>query len=455
MNLDRTIKPVPDSTIDFSLPRIEEFTLNSGMKVSYVHKTNLPIVQMYFSINSGSIYDPADKSGLAYLTSLLIDEGAGGYSTMELDREIEKLGSIINISADQDSLYLSLTCIEEHFTKTLNLGSLILTDPHFDESEFDREKMRHTTKIVQSLDDPSYVASTCFTGSLLKGTQYAHTTLGRKSTVENIANEDVRSFHNKYIVPNNTHLVVVGSISRDKLADELNNNFSDWQPAELETIEDTVGRKLSDKKILFIRKDDAPQSEIRIGHLAGLRNSPDFYAAAVMNSILGGQFSSRINSNLREDKGFTYGANSFFSYYRSAGKFTVSTAVNSENTIETVNEIMKELNGIRAEITEEELEFAKSYMIKRYPANFETFGQIAKNISLIDLYKLPGDYFNTYIQNVNSLSLQNVSDAATGNIFPEQCTILILGNEKLLEGNLEGLSGDISIIDAEGNPAEE
>ena len=248
MILDRKIKPTAGSQINFSLPQIEEFTMENGMKVTFVHKANLPIVQMYFSINSGSIYDPKNKSGLAYLTSLLVDEGAGGLNTMDLDKEMEKLGSILNISTDHDSVFLSLTCIEEHFPRTLELGSKILTDPHFNQADFEREKNRHTTKIVQSLDDPSFVASTCFSKTLFKNSQYSRTTLGTQETVENITNEDVRNFYNKFFVPNNINLIVVGSISRQKLSDELIKNFSDWKLKKLELIENNFSKIPSEKK---------------------------------------------------------------------------------------------------------------------------------------------------------------------------------------------------------------
>jgi zinc protease len=420
--------------------------------VIFVQKVNLPIVQMYFTINSGSIYDPINKSGLAYLTSLLIDEGAGGLNTMELDKEIEKMGSILSISVDHDSMVVSLSCIEEHFSRTLELGSKILTNPHFDQAEFDREKNRHTTKIVQSLDDPSFVASTCFSKTLFKDSHYSNTTLGTQATVENISNKDVRSFYNNLIVPNNINLIVVGSISKQKLSEELNRNFSEWNSKIVNHSANDISNSPSARKVVFIRKDDAPQSEIRIGHLTKKRNSPDYYATTVMNSILGGQFSSRINSNLREDKGYTYGAHSYFSYNKSSGMFIVSTSVKSENTMDAVNEIFLELHGIRKEIKVEELEFAKSYLINRYPANFETYGQIAKNISLINHFDLPKDYFNTYIQRMKDLSLIDVSEAALNNVIPEQLTILILGSEKLLDENLKKLGDEFIIMDSEGNP---
>lgn len=451
MILDRKIKPAPGSQINFSLPQIEEFTVENGMKVTFVHKANLPIVQMYFSINSGSIYDPENKSGVAYLTSLLLDEGAGGLNTMELDKEIEKLGSILSISTDQDSTFISLTCIEEHFSRTLELGSMILNDPHFDQADFEREKNRHATKIVQSLDDPSYVASNCFSKVLFKNSHYSNTTLGTQSTVENISNEDVRNFYNKLILPNNINLIVVGSISKQKLSDELNKNFSGWKSKKLNHLENNISNSTSAKRVVFIRKDDAPQSELRIGHLAKKRNSPDYYATTIMNTILGGQFSSRINSNLREDKGYTYGAHSYFSHNKSSGMFTVSTSVNSENTVDAVNEILNEINGMRKEIYKEELEFAKSYLIKHYPANFETYGQIAKNISLINHFDLQKDYFNTYIPIMKELNLKSVSDSAVNNIAPNQLTILILGSEKLLKENLGELGDEFIQMDSEGN----
>ncbi|MCB0747272.1 MAG: insulinase family protein, partial [Ignavibacteriae bacterium] len=214
----------------------------------------------------------------------------------------------------------------------------------------------------------------------------------------------------------------------------LNNYFKDWQVKESKNF--TVSITKTKKKIILIDKPTAAQSELRIGHFSTGRNSKDFYAKTILNSILGGQFSSRINLNLREDKGFTYGAHSNFNYNAAGGSFVVSTSIKTENTAEAIKEILFELDNIKDSVTQEELDFAKSYLIRRYPSLFETYTQMASNISLLPIFNLPVNYFENYITEINKVTIDEVANAAKHNINFEELITVIVGNKKLVKEQL-------------------
>ena len=432
MTINRTKKPAEKGQIDFSLPEIKRFELKNGLETIFVEKNNLPIIQLLLFVNDGSKSDPENKKGLAFLTSLLIDEGAGNLDALALDNEIELLGSILRCSTNQDSSTVSILTLSENFDKSLELFSLVITKPLFNEDDFNREKKKQLTKIIQLQDDPEYIANSAFRKILFKNTPYQSPVIGYYDDVEKIILDDVKDFYRKTFTVKNSTLIVVGNITQAELQKKLNDKLGNWKNESEYEIELPEIKK-PERATYFVHKEGSAQSELRIGTISTGRKSPDFYSKTLMNSILGGQFSSRINLNLREDKGFTYGAHSSFNFNQKAGSFVVSTGVESEHTAESVNEIFKEFNGIKRKILPEELEFSKSYLIKRYPSMFETYSQVAGNLSMLPLYDLPDNYFNTYIDKLKFVSLKEVLDAAKSTLTEENIVTVIVGDEKIVE----------------------
>lgn len=439
MLIDRTTKPKEKGKIDFHLPTIKRFTLSNGLKIIFVEKNNLPIVQFSFISQVGSKNDPADKKGLAYLTSLLIDEGAGEFDALQLDDKIESLGSILKCSADQDSFSISILSLKENLEESLNILSLIVSQPRFEEADFIREKQKLLTKILQLRDNPEYIASSAFRKILYKDSPYASPTIGYYKDVENIKTEAIKEFYNENITIDTSTLLVVGKIKIDDLKNLIEKYFSNWKTKEHKKIK--FNRIPPTKtNYYFVHKDGAAQTQLRIGMISKGRKSKDFYARTIMNSILGGQFSSRINLNLREDKGFTYGASSSYQYNKHGGSFIVSTGVQSVHTRESISEILKELGKIRENISPEEVNFAKSYLIKRYPALFETYSQVASNLMLMTIHDLPDNYFDTYIVNLDKITIDEILSTAKENVLLDQMVILAVGDKKVVLPQLEKLS---------------
>ncbi len=452
MHLNRTDKPLPKDEISFSLPEIEKFNLENGLQVLSIQKNKLPIVRLNLIVNAGSKFDPENKKGLSNLFAMTIDEGAGEYSSLELNEEFNFLGTNFGVSANQDRVHLSLQSLTENFDRSLELFSLIVNQPHFSGEDFLRQQRKILTHLLQLKDDPEEIADTVFSYKVFdKDNLYAFPINGYESDVKNISAADIKNHYENYFTPVNSTLVVVSNLKKDELTEKLNNRLRGWNTNAV-TSELNFNSFQNKRQIFLVDKKNSVQSEIRIGHLSSPRTQEEFFNKLVLNTILGGPFTSRINLNLREKKGYTYGASSNFGYYENAGFFYVSTSVGIENTSNAVKEILFELENIKAGVTAEELEFARSFLIRKFPSNFETYSQLASSLTSIAAFGLPDNYFNTYIDNVKKVSIEDVNSAAVQNIFPEELIIVIVGDKETLLPQLQKeLKEEIFLTDYSGN----
>jgi len=429
----RTEKPVPSEELDFVIPQIQRFELENGLAVYFVERHNLPILRINIVSESGIKFDSNDKKGLANLFSMMIDEGAGEYSALELSDEFELLGSNFDIKCNSDCIYFSLRTLKENFERSLNLISSIISDPHLYKEDYEREQRKVLTRILQLKDDPDEIANMAFDYLLFgKENRYAYPILGYEETVRNISSGDIRLFYENYFMPNNSALIAVGNTNRQELEEKLNNSFRSWKAKSINEIPEPMPNDQTARKIYIVNRKNSVQSEIRIGHVSSKRNIYDFFPKMILNMILGGQFSSRINLNLREKKGYTYGASSNFYYYKGSGYFVVSTSVAQESTSNAVKEIVNELHSIRKGITPEELKFAKSSVIRKFPSNFETNSQIASGLTRMFIHQLPENHFQTYLEKIRRVSLEQVNQASLKNIFPDQMITVLVGDKSKL-----------------------
>jgi len=435
---DRSINPTPGKSFTFKIPDIQRLKLANGLDINFVQKEKLPIIYAEIVVFSGSRLDPVEKKGLSYLTSLLIDEGTGEYNSLQLNEEFQKLGTILSINSNHDTIILSILSLTEHFSRSLELLSKIILHPRFDERDFNREKKKVLDRILQLKDESSFIASSIFEKKVFDDTCYAFSEIGYEYTVPLITNDDIKNFYQKTITASNSKAIVIGNINEQEVVEVFNNYFNKWNTSS-DNKKLFVRPKRNKTECYFIHKGDSNQTEIRIGHIANKRNSADYYATRIMNTILGGQFSSRINHILREVKGFTYGANSSFHYYKESGLFEVSTAVNIENTGEAITDILNELKNIREYISVKEIEFAKSYLIKQFPSRFETYIQIAKNFESLIIHSLPDDDFKNYTKNIECVDVEEVQSSAINNILPDELVIIAVGDKEKIYGQLKEL----------------
>jgi zinc protease len=295
-------------------------------------------------------------------------------------------------------------------------------------------------RILQLKDEPSFIASSVFDKRVFGDTYYASPEIGYENSVMEISNNDIKLFYRDNITAANTKFIVVGNLTETEAVDQFNKYLGGWNTTLNSSLAFEMPKRDS-TNFYFVHKENSAQSEIRVGHIAKKRNAEDHIQTKIMNTILGGQFSSRINLNLREDKGFTYGAGSSYQYYQDAGSFEVSTAVDIENTGAAIFEIIKELKGIRENISPEEIELAKSYLIKQFPSRFETYSQVAKNIEQLVIHNLPINELKNYTEKIENAAREEICSSALENVFPDELVVVAVGNRSKISSQLQNLTG--------------
>jgi len=450
MQIDRSKRPTSSQEIKFITPNIHNFDLNNSLKIFFSEKKDLPIVRINFIVNNGSRFDPDDKKGLCNLLAMCIDEGAGEFDALQLADEFELLGAQFYVSCDTDVSMVSLQVLNENFNPALKLLSNVITQPHFNVHDFELQKNKVLVRLNQSKAEPDYIADVSFEYFLFgNDSSYAFPVMGVEHTVQNIDANSIKNVYENNFAPLNSTMVVVGDIDKDLLLKELESVLGKWD-SKTKINSSVTDFHRTKRKVFIINKPGAVQTEIRTGHSSSKRNEKDFFQKQVVNMILGGQFSSRLNLSLREKNGYTYGVHSRFSYFKEAGYFAVSTSVDLNNTANALNEIYKEIEKIRNGITNDELSFTKSSLTKRYPSNFETYRQIAANISSKVIHNLPDDYFETYINKINSLRLDDVNKIANNSIYPDELITVLVGDSKSIFSQLsENEFGEITTLEFE------
>ncbi len=311
----------------------------------------------------------------------------------------------------------------------------------------------------QRRDNANAIASVVYPALLYGRTHpYGHPPLGDVKSVEATKTDDVRKFYETFYRPNNAALIVVGDVRPDTLLPQLERAFGNWKKGEVPAIDVTaqpVERKQA--TIYLVDRPGAAQSVLSIGHVGVPRATPDYFPLLVLNRLLGGQFVSRVNLNLRENKGYTYGARTGFDYRRGAGPFAASADVQTAVTKESIAEFLKELRGVRGDmpVTATELEYARQSIIRGFPGGFETPAQIAGRLEDVVLYNLPDDYFNNYVASVRAVKIDDVTRAANRYLDPSRLAILVVGDRRVIEPALRSLAevgSTLVVVDAEGNP---
>jgi len=333
----------------------------------------------------------------------------------------------------------------------MDLFSTVINKPHFNNQNFLKEKSKILTRIRQTRDNPDEIAANVFEFLIFSGKHpYAFPVIGMKKDIDSITVDDIKNFFTGYPAPSNSHLIFSGDITLKETKILAEKYFTGLGKKSGE-LPDFRSPQENKPGIYFVDKPRSVQSEIRAGHITVRRDLNNYFPRLLLNLVLGGQFSSRINLNLRENKGYTYGAFSNFDFLRQAGYFYVSTSVGIENTYNALNEIKKELNKIREGVTPAELLFAKTSLMRKFPSNFETNGQITASISRMILYDLPDDHFSKYIQHISEITVEDVNKAAEKYISPEKLTVLIVGSKDEILHQF-GDSEEITELDMEGYP---
>ncbi|MEO8041282.1 MAG: pitrilysin family protein [Acidobacteriota bacterium] len=448
--------PKPGPNPKFSLPAIEKTKLANGLEVWMVEQKELPIVAMNLVLKSGQGNEPDDRTGLANMTASLLDDGTKTRSAVDITNQLQAIGvSGINAGSGWDSTNVSVQTLKRNLDKALDLYSDVIMNPSFPATEIESLRGRQLVGLRQQKANPNAVAGTVYNKVL-----YADHPYGRdnnEAAIKAITRDDVIKFYESTYRPNNGVLIVVGDFDKAALKGKLENAFGGWKSGTVANRELPTAKAFDKTGIYIVDRPNSAQSVVSIGQIGIDRANPDYFPVVVMNSILGGGITSRISMNLREDKGYTYGANSGFVYRRGAGPFRAGGDIQTAVTKEAIVEFMKELNGIRGSIpiTDKELDYNKQSLIRRYPAGFETVGAISNQLSNLVVYGLPDTYFNDYISKVNAVTLNDVNRVAKQYLDPSKMAIVIVGDRKTIEPGLKDLGYSITILDSDGKPVSE
>ena len=441
MPVDRTRLPALGPAPSLRFPEIRRHTLSNGLRVWTVEHHAVPLVSFHALLPVGASADPADRPGLAAIASDMLDEGCGNLDAMELHDTLGRIGGHLDSEIGSDATILTLSSLSRFADRASSLLADMLVRPRFEMRDFQRVRELRLNRLIQLRDLAPALADRAFTKLLYRDHPYGHMPLGTEESLESMTLGEVTTFHASMFAPSRMTVVAAGDATHEALVSSVESAFGGWSLASaVEDLPDPTAWTLPappDERIAIIHRPAAAQSELRIGHIGVSRRTPDYHALLVLNIVLGGQFVSRINMNLRQDKGYTYGARTSFDFRRGAGPFVLSASVQSEATIESVIEALNELRAIRGDrpVTATELQTGRAALTRGFPRNFETAEQISRGAAQLALYDLPDDYFSTFVPKVLAVDEAAVTKAAEQHIDPTRFVTVIVGDrEKVSPG---------------------
>jgi predicted Zn-dependent peptidase len=422
--------------------------LSNGLKVLLVEKHEVPLVQINLIVFAGSGMEPTGKMGLASMTADMLDEGAGTRSALELADAIDFLGANISTGSGRHTAVVNLNTPLSKLDDALPLMADIVLKPTFPVEELERKQKARLTALMQWHDEPRAIAAVLFDRTLYGSIHpYGLPTSGDETGIKAMTVKDLKKFHKSYYRPNNATLIVVGDVAAQSIQPKLDAVFGKWKKKKVRQPVWPQVEQVGASTIYLVDKPGAPQSEIRVGRIGVPRSTEDYFPLVVMNTILGGSFTSRLNQNLREEHGYTYGARSAFSFRPLPGPFMAGAAVQTEVTDEALGEFMKELNGILEPVPAEELAKAKNFVALRFPERFQTVSTTAGQLADLAVYGLPDDYFNTYTKSILSITSDDVARVARKYIDASRLAIIIVGDRETVEGDLQALNvGPVKVL---------
>ena len=449
---DRSLPPVLAAPPALALPPVVERTLPNGMRLLIVEHHELPIADFMLLVGTGGEADPADKPGVATLVASMLQEGTTSRSALEIAAQEAALGASVSSSGGWDVSRVMLHTPTAQLDSALALFADVALNPSFPPDELERLRKQRLTSLLQLRDRGPAIADRAY-AAILYGNDhpYGRPLGGTEAATEAMTRTDLESFYRAYYRPNNSTLVVVGDVTPADIEARVGRLFSAWQRAEVPRTQYTQPSAASRTTVYLIDKPGAPQSSVRIGSIGVPRSTNDYFALEVMNTILGGSFTSRLNQNLRETKGYTYGAGSGFAMRREAGPFTAYAEVTGTKTDSSLIEFMKELRAILDTVPQSELEKAKKYLQLGLPGDFETTQDIGFRLAPVVTYGLPLDYYNSYVQRIEQVTQQDIQRVARKYIDPAQLAIIIVGDRASVEPTLKALNlGPVTLRDMTG-----
>ena len=447
MGVDRTRLPEVGADPVFRFPEIVRHRLANGLDVRTIEHRTVPVVTMVVQIEGGSGADPAGREGLAAITADMVDEGTGSLSAIDVSDALSRIGADYDLDVGPDVTTFSLTTLERWAGRGAGLLADLLIRPSLREGDFERVRRLRVDRLRQMKDVAPAVAERSFLRLVYGDHPYGHLAIGTDAALRALSVDEVTGFHGSRFVPTQATLVIAGDMTHEQMHQLATETFGGWTgpatPAEWTRASDLEPPDMPAGRLAIVPREGAAQSELRIGHLSVRRDTADYPALLVMNSVLGGQFVSRVNLKLREEKGYTYGARTGFDWRRGRAPFALHASVHTASTADAVKDSLDELESLRGArpVTPTELELAKASLTRGYPRNFETGAHVARAVAQLALYGLPDTYFQEFVPKVNAVTGDEVTRVAAAVLKPDRLTTLVVGDHASVAEPLSRLLG--------------
>lgn len=445
----RNRPPGRRSSSPLHLPIPLEFSLRNGLRVLFLEQHSLPVLSAHWIVLSGGDRNPAGLSGLASFTAAMLDEGTTKRSSLEIAAAAETIGAVLTTGSSMDFSYVTIRALKRSAEETFELASDVLLNPAFDPAEIERVRHDRLTHLLRQKDSPSALANRVFFDAVYgSGHPYGYLDIGTEESNRAMTRDHILGFYKDGYLAANAALVVAGDLRERELRRLARLYFGDWTSGRSRP-ETPPPAAPTNRRVLIVPKPDSPQTVLRIGHDGTSLSNPDSIVLDVMNNALGGLVSSRLNRNLRENLGFTYGASSAFVFRRGPGPFLVATSVRSDATAAAVAEILGEMERMReSRLTPQELATAKDSMARSLSGDFETTAETVSTLGRIFVHHLGPSYYRDLPERIQAVSADDVRRAARKYLKPESAVIVAVGDRERLERDLEKLKlGPMEICD--------
>ena len=455
--LDRTKMPPAGPTPVLHVPAWTRTQLSNGATLIVSERHSLPLVSFSITFVGGANqFEPADRRGVAGMTASMLTEGTKTRTGDQLSDALQLLGTNVNAGVGAEEGSIGFVSTTKNFDAVLGILSDMMLNSVFPAAALERLRGRTLVNLTQAKDQPVIVGAQVF-NKVLYGEAHPYGQRSTEASVKAITRDDVVNFQKAYYQPGRAIITVVGDVNPGKVKASVEKAFAAWaKGGDKPSFDYPKLPQLQPAKIYLVDKPGAAQSVVNIGLPGPPRNTPDYFALQVLNTILGGQFQSRLNANIREQKGYSYGVNSAFSYGKGPGPFRAGGSIFTDKTDAALIEFMKELKGIVGEkpITDEEIKTAKDSLIQGLPQRFASVTAISGAITQLVVQGLPDDYYQTYARNVSAVTKEDLAHVAKRYIDPNHLAIVIVGDRAKVEAALKATEvAPITMLDIEGNPA--
>ncbi|MBS1996772.1 MAG: insulinase family protein [Cyanobacteria bacterium SZAS LIN-2] len=451
----RKNKPAVPAPRPFQLPKVSTYTMDNGLVVETVEDHRFPFVTLYLGFHSGTSQEPQDMIGLSSMTSDLLTEGTKTKTSKQIAEAVDFIGGALGASSDFDYTLVSGSALSDYGDRLVSLMSDVVLNPSFPQEELDLNKTNLIQELTMKRSDPNFLVQERFSKVVFGSHPYS-VVAPNETSINRISQKDLIDYHAKTYIPNNAFMIIVGDFNPDKMKDLISKNFgSQWKQGKVETATMPATPNQDGRKIYLVDRPGSVQTAIKVGNIGIQRKDPNYFPLLVMNQILGGAANARLFLNIREAKGYTYGAYSRMSARKEKGSFSAEASVRTDVTAPSLQEFLYELERIRnVKVTDAEITSAKNYLAGSFQLGLETQGGLAQRLLEAKLYNLPDNYLETYADKVMAVSVDDVRASARNLIDTKNLVITAVGDAKKIKQDLE-LFAPVSVYDTQGKLAGE